>query len=455
MSKVNRIVSLILAAMLTASLISCERTHNPPDVTDTVPESTADTVSQAEQQLAVKRYHDWENDIFYLADAFLGGHPKLTETSYCYDAELKASFENEINLLLPRIYELSDTEVIYELSRIIANLRDSNSVIDVPESRIFPLVFEAFYEDDGVSLYTIAARAGEDRLMFSRLEAINGIPTDEVLARLSPLVSSESEYYTLRSLTGIFINALITRRDTLAAVGVIGRDDITAEFTMSFEDGSSETVEFTALDEDGLDEIKGTRAEKTLFSAGALMFQNYGEYCWHTYVPEDNMVYVRITYCYDESGMWSEVMRDIKEAPEPPKVVFDLRLNYGGRYPMSGFDGFLASLANTDTDGVYILIDGSVRSVSAATAAAIKQKIDGSLILGIPGGGSPNATGSISRYTMPRTGCGFYMSSSMHTNLKEYGTEPIMPDIAVYPTVEDYKDGIDTILEYVKNAGAE
>lgn len=79
--------------------------------------------------------------------------------------------------------------------------------------------------------------------------------------------------------------------------------------------------------------------------------------------------------------------------------------------------------------------------------------------MGLPVGESVNTFGPSSGSTgigfggsfhvLPNNGCNFVVSDRFYVSWPGYEGEALMPDIEVRPTIEDYKQGIDTILEAV------
>ena len=413
--------------------------------------------------------------MLYLAEAFLRREPRLTKiantyefngriirsTDEFYDPELRESFIDAIELLISRISELSDIEILYELQRIVVTLNDAHSRIFLPDEVCFPVNFVEMFEDDGVSLYVVTVPSTEEFLLWGKLESINGVPTEDILSRLGAYQSSENIYGEIYDISISY--ALVSQRDALAAVSVVEQDASTAEFTVSFDDGTILSAElFVYSTEEGWPE----RTDVRMRSSGGLMYEDFDLDYWMKYIPEDNIVYARMNYVIERSDLpyisfWDEIIHAIDDAPQPPKVVLDLRENPGGMYPIRSLDNFTDSLNNVDKEGVYVLIDNGIFSSGVALASDLRQKIENAVLVGLPTGEPVNTFGPSSGSTgigfggsywvLPNSGYYFVVSDKLYVSWPDYEDEALMPDIEVRPTIEDYRQGVDTILEAVIN----
>lgn len=490
--------SLILIVFLTLLLFSCGRSEpvssGEPSSTP-ISEPSLESISDTEPLPTVSRSHisfggrvldyeylyeegrdrDWEEDVLYLAEAFLRREPRLTKiantyefngriirsTDEFYDPELRESFIDAIELLISRISELSDIEILYELQRIVVTLNDAHSRIFLPDEVCFPVNFVEMFEDDGVSLYVVTVPSTEEFLLWGKLESINGVPTEDILSRLGAYQSSENIYGEIYDISISY--ALVSQRDALAAVSVVEQDASTAEFTVSFDDGTILSAElFVYSTEEGWPE----RTDVRMRSSGGLMYEDFDLDYWMKYIPEDNIVYARMNYVIERSDLpyisfWDEIIHAIDDAPQPPKVVLDLRENPGGMYPIRSLDNFTDSLNNVDKEGVYVLIDNGIFSSGVALASDLRQKIENAVLVGLPTGEPVNTFGPSSGSTgigfggsywvLPNSGYYFVVSDKLYVSWPDYEDEALMPDIEVRPTIEDYRQGVDTILEAVIN----
>ena len=103
-----------------------------------------------------ERNKDWEQDVVYIAKMFLTNHPVFQIASHmnmpgleksnnakdavtAYNEEKKEEFLKEINELVLNIKDLTDIEILYEMSRIVGLLEDLHSSVYVPYGKDFPI----------------------------------------------------------------------------------------------------------------------------------------------------------------------------------------------------------------------------------------------------------------------------------------------------------------------------
>ena len=137
---------------------------------------------------------------------------------------------------------------------------------------------------------------------------------------------------------------------------------------------------------------------------------------------------------------------------EPMKVIFDYRGNTGGSYPMSGFEEFVDQFAGIQTQGCYILTDHAVASSSNGMVGKMAAFIPDAILVGTPTGQPANNWGNPSSYNTLNNKVHFRVSKEFWMFAESAEDDAIMPDVLLYQTLEDYKQGIDTVMEYVRNA---
>lgn len=471
MKTINRLLALLLCLLTALMMISCAEDERG-DPLNTVDEPS-EAVPAAEptgyfgtMNGYVYRYKDgrnrnWEEDILDFAEVLLSSHPKFTERTWVYgavsgdtdefyDPVLRNSVISQIDILIGQISDLQDSEILYELKRIAALLEDRNTDVFILQTMYFPLSFTAIKEDGETSVYVISAPKEHPEIIFGKLEAINGMPIDRVMSRLGEYVCADNPYWkTYSTVTSRIISAQM-----LEAAGIIDPEPYTAEFTVMTDSGSL-TVELAAVPTEERND--DTMESKSLRAAGSLSRKNSDLDYWYENIPEDGMVFVRMNYCYPRedlsySDFWNQIMKSVNSYETAPKLVFDLRGNSNG-YEPKGFDGFVASLSRTKVSGVYVLIDSGTCYAAVDLAVKLKQEIAGTVVLGEPAGKSPNFL-STNSYTMFEhyENAYFTVSEYYYVVVEDYGSLTYMPDEIIYQTFDDYRQGIDTVMEAVKNA---
>ena len=79
----------------------------------------------------------------------------------------------------------------------------------------------------------------------------------------------------------------------------------------------------------------------------------------------------------------------------------------------------------------------------------LKQEIETAILVGEPAGQAPNVYGDPKTIYLPNSKQFVQMASRYIEAAPEYAYDALLPDITIYQTLEDYKNGIDTVLEAV------
>lgn len=401
------------------------------------------------------RNRDWEEDIIYLAKTFLEMHPTLVdgnvfgyiaspgnlvvETVYCYDENVRKEFIDMVNLLIPKIDEISDLEIFMEINRIIAITGDGYSYIgDYSIEKTFPVRFWGFCVDGEYGIYVRAISEEYSHLMYSKLESINGISIKEIVKNTRNFVAqSEGSLYTRYS-------SCFETREYLAAVGVMEYEDETVTYCFVKEDGTKEEVE-----------LKITSAEDVPKdpTAGTFAFFDIFDKDYFYEMIDEETIYIRIAYFneapYYSFGKMANEISSIAKNGSITKTIIDFRGGAGGSTGISGYDTFLKTICEEDFGNVYILNDGANQHIGVYTASIIRRHNSNAVIVGSASEGPNFYTHNGPYFYLPNNGFRFTCSDRMLISWPGYEYDVLMPDIEIYQTVEDYKNGVDTVLEAV------
>lgn len=415
------------------------------------------------------RDKDWEEDINYIVKILLkigGGHPLLvdyptyiqTERSYFtgdytskigkfYDETLRERFMQKIDTLLFNIPQLEDYEIEYGLHEAIAILNDLHTSIFL-YSEIYPFFFTPFYEE-GIQFFVTRVTEGAEDLLYSRLEEINGVSVEEILEQFKKIVPYENEYNFTSSVSYTYLSF----HRALQYIGVV--NDKGAEFTFIDRDGSRKTVykEPISIEEKGSIEWVTQEYSGTLEFSKQYPEKNY----WYEYLADKDIIYMRYRRCRTDEDItfWNwfqELTEVIKDKNGVSKVVMDVRGNTGGYVP-AYYGNMIQWLKNNKdlVNGIDLLIDEGTYSAGIIFSSLLKKNVDYVTMIGNGGGQSPNFFAGVSSYVSPRLNISLSVSKDFINAWPEYEEETLMPDILITPTIEDYMNNIDTVLEAVLN----
>ena len=411
-----------------------------------------------------------EADIVKLADVFLNpynGHAKLADietpvrsytypssyeyaTENFYDPELRNEFLKKINELIISVPELTEFEIIAGLAETVALLKEGHSVVDILSKKMFPLGLTPIFNENGVEFYATRVNNSDADCLMARLDAINGISTNEILERMRPFISYEVDsYFYSRASYNILGWSILNHIDVID-------DSDSAVFSFTDAFGKSFEKEFKAIEYD----------EQAISEAIPYLVYTFGEVdrdysllntrylignFEYRYLKDETVLYIRISQCtWDGRDVVSEMFEKIHaENKDLESIIIDFRHNGGGY--VDYVPPFIVQLQKMDESiKKYILIDEAVYSGAIISAACIRRAFENATLVGVPGG-SPvseifctNPDG----VELPYLGTKFYCGRSPCYNCwPGYEHDVLTPDRIIYQTYEDYLNGVDTVMK--------
>jgi hypothetical protein len=179
----------------------------------------------------------WREDLRHLVDQLRERHGDLFHT--LAPAELEAATAE----LSARIPEMDRHEIVVALARLVASVGDGHTALPIlfdEAAGLHPLPLRLAFYSDG--LWVEAADAALEPLLGGRVTAIGGVPADEAVARVAPLISRDNDVWIR-----IVAPHLLARTEVLHAVG-LADDPASAELTVE-RGGETRTVRVEALPE--------------------------------------------------------------------------------------------------------------------------------------------------------------------------------------------------------------
>ena len=385
-------------------------------------------------------------DVRALATQMETVHPDLYAT---VDRE---EFENEVDEVAEKADELSPNELVVELMRLAALPGDGNGHSGIfpadpghtRELHLFPLRLYEFPEGTYV-----VDELGDAGLEGSRIEAISGMPYEDVVDRVRPVVTSDNE----SSLRGLLPHYVLTAEvlDGLGIVDGVGR----VEFTLERPDGSTEDVTLEPVP---------AREHTAAFSDG-----RHGHYA--ASLPSRP----RPTYlALSREPMWMRtidgraVVVGYNTVLAPPlqvatvaerikarvrrggieRVVVDLRLNGGGNN--TTYFSLVQAVQQLPQDKkgrVYVLISRATFS-AAANLAADLDRLTNAVFVGESTGGFVRGWGDTTPLMLSATGLQLHVSFRYWDFSKGPDDDrlAVEPDVPVELTAADFFAGRDPVL---------
>lgn len=432
-----------------------------------------------------ERDRKWEEDIVFIADTFLDflyGHPKLSgrnvvtyernfssgrlliqnnsEYASFYDEALRDTFIDEINRLILSIPTRNDREIVISLQKIAALLHDAHTLVALLPDTFLGIFVGPLASESGMEYGILFARKEYESLLMSRLDGINGVPIEEIMERVRPLISYDCEInYQYRACSYSYLS----NPDVLRYISVMGEEDA-AVLSLTGMDGKAYeyTIKASSTDtwdwNDYVEYVSGTgndSGDMGIYACGATNFIIYGtESYWFETVANGKTVFIRLNSCPRDEKMaaFFETAFSSVDPADLEKIIIDFRFNSGGDASLGGGFGKLLSLIQATDADVYVLINGTSMSAGTFVPALLKRYAPKITLVGSPTGQGVRCftyRTSVYHYLMPNSGIPFYCSNVFTDAWPDYDEPTLMPDVIVNQTFKDYINGIDSVLKYV------
>lgn len=148
---------------------------------------------------------------------------------------------------------------------------------------------------------------------------------------------------------------------------------------------------------------------------------------------------------------FSENVYDFIQQNKSKHLIIDLRDNYGGDF----FIGqILASWLNASDSidwksRVYVLVDRVTYSAAMVNALQFKQLLNAKVV-GEPTGANPNGYQDLGQFKLPNSNLLITYTKRLF-RLQDIDTKGLQPDVLITPKWDNYKKGVDEVLDWVLN----
>ncbi|MBE5968502.1 MAG: hypothetical protein E7255_16370 [Lachnospiraceae bacterium] len=353
----------------------------------------------------------------------------------------KEEFNNMTDQLINKIDQLSNEQIFAELNKIVASIGDAHTSINFWDGYSYPLQFWIF---DGKT-YIVNADTSLEDMMYSQVLKINSIDINIVIDKLTSLISHENESWVLAMLPSylqspVYMYGLGIIENEKEAVFTVQKDDKVQDFTVSaLEYGQN--ADF--VNNKGKDSLIG----------------KYDKYYDYEYLSDHKTLYFEYNVCADMDNQkfpdFNKEMFDFIEENEVDRIIIDLRSNTGGNSEiLNPFTIRLGNyiVANTKVK-VNILVGRNTFSSGMFAIYRVKQAAPEAISVGEPTGGALDCYGEVKTINLPNSqnSIGYstkYFEFSKSFSYKNDGIGTFLPDISIQPTIEDYKNRTDVVLNY-------
>lgn len=413
------------------------------------PSSEAAPQSGLQPELT-EREKGWRGDFAYFKRHYLMYHPD----PFYYISE--EEFDWQIEQLAKKVNSLSDMDIYFELAKIVAGLGDNHTVLDKPDGfydQVFPIGVKFF----GEKLYLCGYLKGYEQFgpyQLHEIVSINGVDIQYLLKKAGSVTAPTNEWdskdqFEKQLFSPHFFDWAGCNTETGYTVQLLDDDQKVVSVEMPVVKNDPNTAVVVAPE----NREKLPRLQET----GVKLFET----------EKGNYVYLAFigTTMYDKGNFYHELTRQtaslLKEHPGS-KLVVDLREHYGGdERAVDDIKSDIALLKESYKPETYVITGGGTMSAAIKMLLTFKQEID-AVQVGEPTGQFTSFWGYSNpiTMTMPSSQISFHISN----HFGEYTTEntyydengklyewenTILPDVYVSQTLEDFKEGKDSVIEWV------
>ncbi len=395
---------------------------------------------------------DWETDLNFLRSELPKKHNNL------FFSLSKAEFNAVIDDIIESLDKDSDVETMIRIQSLLSKVEDSHTKIGLrkfkKKFKILPFSVRSF--SDGY--YITSTSKDRYSILDKKIKSVNGYEIDQIEDSLKTLFVAENNAM-IRTNVEIFLNDDVYYK----YFGFSNHDSQKYELELEDTKGNIERFEVPVVDNVSKNQRIYTKRKNIPF------FRNgSGESFKDFYFEDDNIYFIQYNKCTSKETVQKYGDKDsahkfpsfdeFKEKvlaklsnEKIDKVIFDVRFNKGGSsYLAESLIDQIALDDNINQDGKLFVIIGKDTFSSAIFNAIYFKNNTNAILIGEETAGKPNHYGNIGVFTLPYSNIDIVYSKNYYT-LTEENLNSLIPEIEVKETFNDYKEGIDPALEYVKN----
>jgi len=387
------------------------------------------------------RIEKWRKDIDQLAECLPERHKNLF-----YKTQNKA-FYNKVDRLKKNLHMFDDIEILVNIAKIVASARDAHTSVIFPARSFLPFKFYWFAE----GIFILASTPEYNDLVNCKLEAVNGMPIDEVVIRLRKVVSYENESF-LKSQLPHYLSVA----EVLYGLEIVDETD-RVELDLRGVTGDKFRVTVPSV---SIREFYDIPADAgTDFAKLPLYRRNAGRKYWSYLIEESKTLYFNYNSCREMVDLtiadFTKGIIGMIEGAEVECLIIDMRNNLGGNSTL--LEPFIEWLGKCDKinkeNALYVIIGRDTFSSALLNAYAIKNKTK-AVLVGEPSGGKPNCYGEVESFKLENSKVEICYSSKYYKLIKNDKVMSLFPEVEKVVTFRDYIEKRDPCLEYILQAAA-
>lgn len=388
---------------------------------------------------------DWLADLNFMVK-------KVEEAFQTEHSHLKADFFKKAVYLKEHIPDWSSARIIVELAGLMAGLKDAHSSLNLLFDGVVvfdkvPLVFYAFEKQ----WYIIAADQDHEALLGGHVVKIGNFELEEVISKIKNWLSADNDME-------VWANGglVLQMPEILFQLGIVEQPDRLPLVVVS-ADGEPKHCEVLARPVRQLLQGPAWKNLRIIQDKAIYNQENSNKDYFYKYLEEEGMLYCYYGRSKDQEGrpklkqFFSQLLRAMQKT-NSQKILVDLRRNSGGDYTKSRplVKGLEKRAAQNKGLDIFVATSRHTYSAAVVTAAHLKKRA-GAILIGEPGRSNPNQTDDATFWRLPNSHLQFGLTVQLKQHLPELEALDYMPvDIPISLKVEDFKQGKDAVVEFVK-----
>ncbi len=294
-------------------------------------------------------------------------------------------------------------------------------------------------------MYIINADKTLQDMMYSKIISIDNVSYKDIVAELTEQIPHENESWLKDALPKHIMPSF------LYGLG-IAEDKKSSIFKIE-KDGMIKDIEVNIL-----------QYGKPYFGiekANNEIIGKYNSYYDYRFIEDKNILYFEYNACFEKGQGFSafneRMFKDI-ESKNIDKLVIDLRANSGGISEILNpfTDKLKIYLKENKNVKVYVLVGRKTFSSGIFAIFRIKEAAPEAIYIGEPSGGAIDHYGAVNNFKLtnselPVNYSTKYFEFSKGYNYKISEMNAFIPEISLSPTIDDYINERDVVLEYVFN----
>ena len=387
------------------------------------------------------REQRWREDLEFFAQKF----PSVqVDSAKLYPP---AKFHDDVAKLEHDLPQLSDSEIILRLMRLVATGRMAHTTVD-PAGRLefhsYPLKF--FWYSDG----PVLTQAGKEyrSALGTRIVRIGSMTPEELESAVEPYLSHEN-IPLLHELSPDFM----LNREVAEHFGLADKDG-SIEFTLARPNAEQFRLRVAPISSSA--DAKLISVDAALHLSTPLSRKNPHEWYWYEYLADPHLLYIQYNRCRDNpkksfKHFTQELFRFVdgrKRSRKVERVIVDLRFNTGG--DSSVIDPLIEGLQErsqlSDKGRLYVLIGRGTFSSGMMAAVRFRQDLD-AILVGEGSGSPPNEYGEVQNFVLPKSKIQIEYTTKFFRLIEDSDPPTLEPDVPVQLSMADLLSGRDQVLD--------